>query len=299
MTFTVFTPTYNRAHTLPATYESLCRQTFRDFEWLIVDDGSSDNTEQLVQEWIQANIITIRYYKQINSGKHIAFNRGVKEAQGDLFVPLDSDDQCTPNALEIFYTTWLSIPENQRNKFSGVTCLCMNANGDIVGDRFPSDNMDMDIFTMTTRYNIKGEKWGFHRTKILKDYPFPEFKGEKFIPEGVVWNRIGKNYITRFINEPLRIYEYSPDGNTSNARKISVTSPLGVRLYFQECLSFELPFIKRLRITVSYFRFSFHSRIDVMKMLSEMNQNNIYAILMPLGWLLFLRDQFMRQYDGY
>jgi glycosyltransferase involved in cell wall biosynthesis len=275
MIFTVFTPTYNRAHTLPATYESLCRY----------------NTEQLVQEWIQANIITIRYYKQINSGKHIAFNQGVKEAQGDLFLTLDSDDQCTLNALEIFYTTWLSIPENQRNKFSGVTCLCMNTNGDIVGDRFPSDNMDMDAVTMTTRYNIKGEKWGFHRTKILKDYPFPEFKGEKFIPEGLVWNRIAKNYILRFINEPLRIFEYLPDGLSANMIKIRVNSPLGTRLYYQEYLSFELPFIERLKTTINYFRFSFHSRFDVMKMLSKTNQNNIYAILMPLGWLMFLRDQ--------
>ena len=100
--FTVFTPTFNRAYTLQGVYESLAMQTFRDFEWIIVDDGSTDNTENLISEWKKEANFVIRYYYQTNQGKHIASNKGVKEAQGELFLFLDSDDRCVPQTLEVF-----------------------------------------------------------------------------------------------------------------------------------------------------------------------------------------------------
>src|SRR5688572_23550113 len=105
-TFTVFTPTHNRAHTLQRVYDSLRGQTFRDFEWLIVDDGSKDGTDRLAAAWARSADFEIRYRRQPNRGKHVAFNAGVRDARGELFLPLDSDDACVPRALERFIHHW-------------------------------------------------------------------------------------------------------------------------------------------------------------------------------------------------
>src|SRR5581483_7740515 len=138
-TFTVFTATYNRAYTLPRVYHSLCSQTFRDFEWLIVDDGSTDNTPELISQWQNAGNLPIRYLRQENRGRHVAFNRGVREAQGALFLNCDSDDACVPHALERFMYHWENIPLTERDGFSAVTALCMDTDGKIMGDKFPRD----------------------------------------------------------------------------------------------------------------------------------------------------------------
>lgn len=120
-TFTIFTPTYNRASTLHRVYESLVCQTFQDFEWLIVDDGSTDNTKEVVEEWQNSASFPIRYYWQNNQGKHIAFNFGVQEARGELFLTLDSDDACKPFALDRLKYHWDRIPICERDRFSAVT----------------------------------------------------------------------------------------------------------------------------------------------------------------------------------
>jgi glycosyltransferase involved in cell wall biosynthesis len=203
--FTVFTPTYNRAHTLLRVYESLKRQTFRDFEWLIVDDGSTDNTRERVERWRQDNLISIRYFWQPNSHKKTAFNRGVTEARGELFLTMDSDDEAMPNALESLNRHWMSIPDSQRSHFSAVTGLCIDTTGEIVGSRFPADVLDSDTSEVFYRYGVVGEKWGFQRSDILRQFPFPE-DVDGYVPEGVVWSAIAAHYKTRFINEVLRIY---------------------------------------------------------------------------------------------
>jgi len=204
--FTVFTPTYNRAHTLHRVRDSLVLQTYRNFEWLIVDDGSTDDTEMLVRQWSAHSDFAIRYVKQPNRGKHVAFNRGVREARGELFLPLDSDDACVPNALERFVHHWNDIPAERRSAFSAVTALCMDEHGKVVGRRFPRDVTDSDSLEMRYRFKITCEKWGFHRTDVLRQYPFPEDIRARWVPEAVVWSRIARQYKTRFVNELLRIY---------------------------------------------------------------------------------------------
>lgn len=178
-TFTVFTPTFNRAHTLHRAYESLKAQTFRDFEWLIVDDGSNDNTKALVEKWQMEASFPIRYIFQENQGKHVAFNHGVELAEGELFLTFDSDDACVPVALERFKYHWDNIPLNEQNNFSAVTALCKDQKGTLVGDKFPLDITDSDSLEIRYKYKVKGEKWGFHRTDILKQFPFPDFENIK------------------------------------------------------------------------------------------------------------------------
>ena len=219
--FTVFTPTYNRAQTLHRVYQSLLKQTFRDFEWLIIDDGSTDGTRALVDSWKEDTVtwFPIRYIWQQNQHKKTAHNRGVREACGKLFLPLDSDDYCVPNALERLAYHWFAIPEAKRDGFSAVTALCANENGTIVGERFPGKKwIDSDSLEMAYRYGITGEKWGFQRLDVLKRFLFPE-EIPGHVPEGIVWSQIARHYKTRFINEPLRTYCQDESGDVQQITK--------------------------------------------------------------------------------
>lgn len=232
-TFTVFTPTYNRANTLSRVFESLMQQTFTDFEWLIVDDGSMDQTDALIQEWQQKAFFPIRYYFQENQGKHIAFNKGVQKAVGKFFVPLDSDDACLPQSLERFLTLWNTIPDAQKENFSGICVLCQDQNGSIIGDHFPCSILDSNSCEIDYKYRVTGEKWGFHRTEILKKYPFPEVRDVKFIPESIIWHNIAKKYQIRCVNEALRIYylENSANGSLTSSRSLLCSKKAKLQYY--------------------------------------------------------------------
>ena len=214
MKFTVLTPTYNRKHSIHRVYESLLQQTYRDFEWVIVDDGSSDNTRYLIEKWLNDPQTTfqVRYFWQEHEHKKKALNRGVREARGELLVILDSDDRCVPEALEVFLDSWDSIPGACRDEFSGVCALCVDPEGKIIGDLFPvQDYMDVSPLDIKYIHKVGGEKWGVFRTEILRVFPFREdIPG--YVPEHTVWDSIGKRYKTRFINKALRIYYLDTPG---------------------------------------------------------------------------------------
>lgn len=209
--FTVFTATYQRAHTLHRVHQSLAAQTTRDFEWLVVDGRSTDGTQELVESWAAASDFPIRYLEQENEGKHGAWNTGVRAANSDLFLSLDSDDECVPEALERLLALWHEIPEADRGRYSGVTVHCIDRDGNLVGDRFPADRIDGTSLDLRYRWRVTGDKWGFVRTAVLAEFPFPETPGVRFVTEVVVWDRIGRRYVTRFANEALKIYDESPD----------------------------------------------------------------------------------------
>lgn len=301
-TFTVFTPTYNRAHTLHRVYDSLKKQTFRDFEWVIIDDGSTDNTRKLIESWQKETDFPINYIWQENQGKHIAFNRGVQEACGDLLLPLDSDDSCVSTALERFKYHWDSIPENNRPKFSAVSVLCIDQYGNLIGDKFPGDTFDSDSLEMKYKYKIRGEKWGFHRTEILKNFPFPEIKGQKFIPEGIVWSAIAAKYRTRFVNEPLRIYWTDESGQSDQLTKSAAAAKkhaAGHALWHQSILNNEIGWFlyapgQFLRSAVHYARFSFHSKTGALIQLKKLNNSfakALWVIALVVGYLVYLNDE--------
>lgn len=206
---TVFTPAYNRAHTIYRVYESLKSQTYHDFEWIIVDDGSSDDTKKVADRFIAENpFFEIRYFYQTNQGKHIATNRAVREARGEFFITLDSDDGCKPDALECFLKVWDTIPKAEREKYKGVSCRCCKPEtpDQIIGTHLSKRVLDSNDHDLRYRYKVKGELWGMTRRQIMLENPYPEIKGLHYYPEGVYWGRIGRNYITRYVDEPLRYY---------------------------------------------------------------------------------------------
>lgn len=253
--FSVFTPTFNRAHTLPRVYKSLCEQTYVNFEWLIVDDGSTDNTKAVVEDWIRLKKIRIRYLQQKNLGKHAAFNLGVKNASGDLFLPLDSDDTCVPTALESFHQYWNSIPSEIISSFSGITALCRNDKGNIVGGALPTDILDGCFYKVINKLKHRGEMWGFHKTSVLLEFPFPIFAGEKFVPEGLVWNRIAQKYNTRFINEALRTYYTSNDSLSGKMDLIRIQSPEATLLFYKEVMDLNISFIESIKAGINFWKY--------------------------------------------
>lgn len=214
-TFTVATPTFNRADTLPRVYESLRAQRYRDFEWIIVDDGSTDGTGKLVRSWQHEALFPIRYYWQENQHKKVAVNRAVQEAHGEFIAILDSDDSLLPGALEDMLAAWDTIPVANRHQFAGVTALVMDPSGMIVGDRFPSDPFDVDGLTCQYVVGVKGEKFGMQRVEVMRETPFPEFVSG-LVPENHVWDRIALRYKTRHINRCVRIY-YPTEDSLINA----------------------------------------------------------------------------------
>jgi glycosyltransferase involved in cell wall biosynthesis len=296
--FTVFTPTYNRARTLPRVYESLQRQTCRNFEWLIVDDGSTDGTPGLISQWQAESNFPIRYIFQENQGKPAAFNHGVREARGELFLTLDSDDGCVPEALERFKYHWDSIPAAEKQKFSAVTVLCKDQNGNLVGDKFPRDVLDSDTIEVTFKFGVGGEKWGFQRTDVLKQFPFPSIPNAKFISESVVWFALSRKYKTRFVNEALRIYHVDDGG----ADHLSTLSPnvLSGRAYLHRFVLNELiDWLFRtprslFRSAINFSRYSFGLGIgpsSQIKQLHSATARLLVALSIPLGFLMSLHDK--------
>jgi len=208
---TIFTPTYNRGSLLGKLYESLKKQSCKEFEWIIVDDGSTDDTEQVVNTFINEGEIDITYQRQSNGGKHVAINTGVSLANGRYFFIVDSDDCLPSNSIEIIYK-WLRTIDND-DSFAGVGGLKSFPNK-LIGTTFDGEFVDCKS-TERNKYNITGDKAEIFKLAILKKYPFPRFDGEKFITESVVWNKISLDgYKIRWFNEVIYYGEYLDGGLT-------------------------------------------------------------------------------------
>ena len=287
MRFTVGTPTYNRRDTLSDVYDSLCAQTFRDFEWIIVDDGSTDGTRELVATWSLQSSFPVRYFYQPNSGKHVAFNRAVREARGELYLSFDSDDLCIPETLQRFDHYWNEIAPSERENFSGISVLCMDESGRTLGQPYPFNPTDAVSFHDQLRFRSAAERWGISRTAVLSEFPYPEFAGERFVPDALVWNRIAKKYRMRFINDPLRIYRRGPNGLMADLLRVRLQSPRGAQLYYAELSRSPLPAMDRLKALVNYLRFSLHAGAVSP---AETGHPVLATSLMPAGYFAYWRD---------
>lgn len=233
---TVFTPTYNRAYILENLYRSLQRQSYGDFEWLVVDDGSSDGTEALFDRWRrEENPFPIRYVRQENGGKCRAINHGLKLARGELFFTVDSDDYLTDDALEKVARWEAELPKDQ--KYCGFAGNLGTAPNVTPNKPLPGDFFDGTAFD---RYGIvDGERASVFYTDIHRRYLYPEFPGEKFMTEAVTWNRMANDgYRMRFFNDIIWIFEYKEDGLTRSGYDLFLRNPQGTGLFFREKAKF-------------------------------------------------------------
>lgn len=290
---TVFTPTYNRAALLPKLYESLTRQSCTYFEWLIVDDGSSDNTHDVIEKFIAEHKIPIIYIEQENAGKHIAVNTGVKKARGELFFIVDSDDWLPYDSIETIVDYWKALKtENNLSAYAGLGGNRHYADGKVNGGNVPYDVLDTDVYSYRHQYGIKGDKAEVYRTSILSQYPFPHFDGEKFCPESVVWYRIGEKYKLRFFNKGIYIGEYLTGGLTDSSVRMRAKSPRYTAIAYTEMInSKKMPFWGKVKSLINYWRFNpYNTSQTFSEKLDQLNP--AWSILLyPLGIFLYLREK--------
>lgn len=228
---TIFTPSFNRSQTLTRLYESLLNQTDKDFEWVIVDDGSKDDTEYLIQNFKKENLLKIRYFFQENQGKHIAINKGVAEAKGNYFLTIDSDDYLLENAVE----TCKKLISEIRDKpnFAGFTYIHFQE-----GTPFDKERYGQKRWTQEEKYiwEFHGEMAFCYKTEILQKFPFPQFPNEKFCPESLIHHRIGNHYKILYTDNVLASGNYLPEGLSTNFLKLLETNPRTSMLLYAEKL---------------------------------------------------------------
>lgn len=216
---TIFTPTYNRRDLIEHLYQSLLLQTQKCFEWVVVDDGSTDNTDSFFSE-LQATEqpFSIRYVKQQNGGKHRAINKGVSIAKGELFFIVDSDDTLLPQAVEKI-RQWDATLDNS-HKWAGFSGLKGFSTNKVVGQCNQSLNYVDAKNNEREKFHLEGDKAEVYFTEVLRKYPFPEIPGEKFISEEIVWNAIARDgYYLRWFNEIIYICDYLDGGLTKDNSK--------------------------------------------------------------------------------
>ena len=235
---TVFTPTYNRAYTLEDLYQSLQKQSCFCFEWLIVDDGSTDNTEEIVSTFLSdKNSFKIRYYKKENGGKHTAINVGIELAEGSLFFIVDSDDTLSPDAIEKLFSWEKSISDQPQ--FAGISGNKGDLQGNLLGTTFCGDTIDATNLERKEK-DILGDKAEAYYTHILKQFPFPVIDGEKFMTENMVWDRIAAaGYKIRWFNDVIYLVEQRDDGLIAQGNARYANSPKGYAQFILQTLRFK------------------------------------------------------------
>lgn len=283
---TILTPTYNRKDMLSGLYRSLQRQTQKDFLWMIVDDGSSDGTEKLIQEWMERGLISLQYYYQDNGGKHTALNRGVENIQSELTFIVDSDDILPENAVEIIL--------RYHKKYKGTEGLCGYSflrcypDGRVNEGYYPEDEQIDTYVNARINAGIGGDRAEVFYTEILRKYPFPVYEGEKYLPEDLVWVQMSGPYCMVHINQCIYISEYLEGGLTRSGRRMKIRSPRGMLLraeiYLNDAAVNERTKWKMILLYVIYGHFAGESSRMLMGRLKEKWRYIVGAL--P-GWILY------------
>lgn len=282
-TLTIFTPSYNRAYTLHKCYESLKKQSSKDFLWLIIDDGSTDNTKELVDSWIDENIIEIKYHYQNNQGMHGAHNTAYELMDTELNVCIDSDDYMPDDAVEKIIDFW---KKNKRDDLAGIIALDAYENGNVIGQKFPDDMKETTLFEVNNIYKIPGDKKLVYRTELTKEYPYPLFEGEKYVGLAYKYYKLDEKYKLATLNEVLCIVEYLEDGSSMNMLNQYRKNPRGFAFYR----------IENMKNSRASWKFKFKESIHYVassliaknkKFLLETPKKGMAIASLPLGVILY------------
>lgn len=262
---TVFTPTYNREKDLVKLYESLINQNYKEFEWLVIDDGSKDGTKRLISDLKKENKVNIRYAYKENGGKMSAVNMAYSMAKGDIILGIDSDDILKNNVLGLIANDFEQIVDNK-----DVVGFCylqseIKDKDKIIGNIFPIENKPVTYHEIYNKYKVTGDKMFVMKTDIAKKYEFPIIKGEKFVPEALVFNRISKQYKFLCKNYIVACKEYKEDGYSANYFNLVKKNPKGNALYFKELYEFSKTFYN----VYGYILFSIYSKYNFKKIYNE------------------------------
>ena len=287
----ILTPTYNRGKLLLPLYDSLKNLTFKDFEWLIVDDGSEDDTEQYALSWIAHNIenaeFPIRYIKKSNGGKHTAINRGVREASGELILILDSDDTLPEDSLATIAQYYEQCKGYKG--CAGVCGLMAHHDGQLIGTGFPKEPMYESAlqFRYAEKGNVTGDLLEVYKTSVMREFPFPEIENEKFCPESLVWNRIANKYKLFCFNKVIYYRDYLDGGLTSKIVRIRMNSPIASTMTYAEMLDYNISLKWKIRSAINYWRFKY---CISNKALKAPDVKWYWRLFQIIGLLMHLKD---------
>lgn len=282
--FTIFTPTYNRKEKLKRLYNHLTNQSFKDFVWLIIDDGSTDGTSEIIKDFTNINI---KYIYKDNGGKQRAYNEAIKLADTKYFICLDSDDYYTNDALYIIK----EILDKSDDKVAGLAYLSKYENGDLIGTKFNVKRANH--FDIYNKYKVCGDKGLCFKLDILKKYEFKVFEGEKFTTEAYLYNRIARDYDMLCLNECLEVKEYLKDGLTSNYDKLLTKNPKGQALYYNDMFYHS----KNIIIAARYIKFSLIAGYSFYKIIKDSNAKFETILALPIGMYMYLKYKKVRKYD--
>lgn len=282
-TLTVFTPTYNRAYTLHLCYESLKRQTSKDFLWLIIDDGSMDNTKELIQNWIAEGLVRIRYHFQENQGMHGAHNTAYSLIDTELNVCIDSDDYMSDDGVEKIVGFW---KENGSDKYAGMVGLDATPIGNIIGTRLPDHISASRLSDLYAKHKVKGDKKLVYRTELTRKCPpYPIFPGEKYCPLSYKYLLIDQQCPLLILNEVLCYVEYLADGSSMNIIKQYIKNPRGFLFFRKVAMRLAPTYKDKLREAIHYV--STNLMINNFKFIVESPCKWTTLIATPFGVLLY------------
>lgn len=258
MRVTVFTPTYNRAKLIHRVYDSLMAQTCKAFEWLIIDDGSTDDTEAAIKKFIDDADFPIRYIKRQNKGKAASINEALALSVGEFFLVFDSDDWCTPNALERFLDAWDEI--DRPDDYCAVSALKGYSETEVVGEDYRRMRKFGESYLDRFSRRVRGDKWEFIRTEIHRRFLYELAPGERYQAPEYAWLAMGQAYRTVFINEIIGIVEYQADGISKNNLKHRVASARSTYCFYKRGYSLSKSKFLALRCEINAARFALHAK---------------------------------------
>jgi glycosyltransferase involved in cell wall biosynthesis len=285
---TIFTPTYNRAYILPNIYKSLLRQNYLDVKWVIIDDGSTDNTAELINQWISEGKVNIDYHYQENHGRFEAYNNARKYFEGELVVPVDSDDYLLDGALNKISETWNKIEDKEN--CSGILAHFIDESGDILGTKFPQGIMFEKQYILCDKYRIRGGKVMVYRTDLMKKVAYPIFEGEKFGGDAIIFTEINDMCPMYLLNEPLEYRsEKCSDSISNNLIRYHINSPNGMREYYKgEIYTINYQKIILLKKGIGYVGFSFFTGISSKIIINDSPKKYIAVICFIPGFMYFV-----------
>lgn len=279
---TVFTPAFNRAYCLANCYESIKHQTCKDFIWLIIDDGSTDNTKELVESWIAEQKIQIRYYLQGNQGMHGAHNTAYELINTELNVCIDSDDYMPDDAVEKILLFWEKYGSD---KVSGFIGLDAYTNGKIIGSKLPIEK-ESTLFDLYSKHGVTGDKKLVYRTELTRKFRYPVFENEKYVGLAYKYYKLDQDYKLLLMNEIICIVEYLPDGSSKNMLNQYRKNPKGFAFYRKELM--KLPFANltfKFRQAIHYVSSSLLMKNR--KFINESPCRSLTILALPLGCFLY------------
>lgn len=285
MTVTVLTPTFNRGGVLRKLYESLEKQSCKDFEWLVIDDGSTDNTNDLITKLQEKSKFPIRYIYKNNGGKHTALNIGVQTIDSELTFIVDSDDTVIDDAIESI----LKIHQKYgvRDNICGYAFLRAFPDGKVNGKEFDKDEQIGSYIQVRVNGNDTGaDKAEVFKTQCLKEFPFPEYPNEKFLGEDLVWVRMARKYEMVHINKAIYIGNYLEDGLTNNRRKHNIASPIGCVHRAEEFMEPDLKIKYRIKGGLQYIVYGKFAGISIVDLIRKTKHKILVTACVPGGLLL-------------